>query len=517
MDVVLNLALRAVYLLMGAGAAIWIFHWVRTARTTAEERWPLRIAVGMLVLAGVYAVGHARLLSQRAEIEEGRTAYLRFGDPRLAELRRAEVRGWILDCGGRVDDALALYRARDGDVTRTYPLGQAGANLIGGGEEAVERDFTIERLFADELRRPRGLGELGEIHPAGTDLRLTLCGSLTREAWSLLRGTGHPGAVVVQNVRTGGLVAYAATGGPEQAPIGIHEYAPPGSVFKLALAALWWDNALPDTTLGCPSTIEVTPRATIRNSEVFSISRVSAPTEMLVYSCNTTAVQMAMIARARLGESAFIRAYEQFGFTPYVTEAPSAFQTGFWRTDSDAWRERMSPRPARLRMGRETGDAEWAQIAIGQGPVDATAIHVSRFLQAIGNDGVMLSPTIEWEMEEEVASRGARAGTRVMSTETARRLRTAMLEVVDRGTGRRARAVVDAIDWDLGGKTGTAQRARADDSGWFAGLIHDPEGAPRYTVVVYLRGGGAGGGRPAQIAAGMTRAAARYAGGTEPR
>ena len=33
---------------------------------------------------------------------------------------------------------------------------------------------------------------------------------------------------------------------------------------------------------------------TIRNSEVFSIPEVSVPHEMLVFSCNTTAVQMAM-------------------------------------------------------------------------------------------------------------------------------------------------------------------------------------------------------------------------------
>lgn len=511
MDIVLNLILRAIYIAVGVGAAVWIVAWVRTNRAAATERWPLRIAVGMLVLALIYAAGHARLLLQRGSIEEGRTAYARYGDPRLAELRRAQVRGWILDCGGGLDDALALYRERDGEVERAYPLGQAGANLIGGDGDADERDFTVERLFASELREARGIGELGEIHPAGTDLRLTVCAPLTGRAWELLRESGRAGAVVMQEVGTGALVAYAATGGPGDPPLGLQTYSPPGSVFKLALAALWWEHEMPDTVLGCPSTIRVTSRATIRNSEVFSIPSVTAPTEMLVHSCNTTAVEMSMIARERLGEEAFIRAYARYGFTPYERDPPSAFETDFWHTDSEEWAERMGPRPARLRMGVETGPAEWAQIAIGQGPVDATVVHVSRFLQAIGNAGVMLPPTVEWEMREEVMEDADDLGRRVMSAGTARRLQAAMLEVVDRGTARRIGPAVEATGWDLGGKTGTAQVAGAPDNGWFAGLVYGSDGAPRYTVVVFLRGGGPGGGRPAQIAAGMTRAAAEHA------
>lgn len=514
-DFVLNLVLRAILLAVGAGAALWIFQWARTAGRTTGERWPLRVAVGMLVLAGVYAAGHARLLLQRESIEEGRSAYAFYGDPRLAEMRRAEVRGWILDCSGDLDDALALYTSRDEVVERTYPLGEGGANLIGGGADAAERDFTIERLFADELRRPRGLTELGEIHPAGTDLRLTLCEPLTARAWQLLRETGRPGAVVMQDVQTGALVAYTATGGAQDPPLGLQEYSPPGSVFKLALAAIWWENGLPEMVLGCPSTIRVTDRATIQNSEVFSIPSVTAPTEMLVHSCNTTAVEMALMARERLGEQAFIDAYRRFGFVPYEADAPSSFQSDFWKTDSERWAERMSPRPARLRVSESTGRAEWAQIAIGQGPVDATVVHVSRFMQAIGNDGVMLPPTIEWEMREEVVDDTDDLATRVMSTETSRLLRTAMLQVVDRGSARRVAAEVDATGWDLSGKTGTAQVAGEADNGWFAGLIHGPDGRPRYTVVVFLRGGGPGGRMPAGIAAGLTQAAADYAGRSE--
>lgn len=511
MDVIVNVALRAVVLLIGVGAGVWLVRWIADTRSHARERWPMRLAIGMLVLAGAYAAGHIRLLAQRESIEAGRIAYVRYGDPRRAELRRGEVRGWIMDCTGATENAFALYRSRGGRVDRVHPVGSAGENFVGGGEDADLRDYTVERLFSDHLRSPRGLGELGELHPAGTDLDLTLCSGLTARAWEFLQATDRPGAVLVQDVATGAVRAYAATGGPDQPPLGVREYAPPGSVFKLALAALWWDSGMEETTLPCPSSVRVTPRAEIHNSGDFSIASVTVPEEMLVFSCNTTAVRMAEIARERLGETAFARAYRAFGFEPYANDAPAEPDGDFWLTGSDQWASRMSPPPARVRLSDRTGAAEWAQIAIGQGPVDATVIHVSRFLQAIGNGGVMLPPTIEADALAGVVDEEER-GVRVMSAGTAERLQRAMRGVVDRGTARRAAPIVDPTGWDLGGKTGTAQvRGRSDD-GWFAGLVYGPSGEPRYSVVVYLRGGGPGGVAPTLVAARVAAAIAREEG-----
>lgn len=505
MEALLNWVLRAILIAIGAGSALWIVRWLAGAWRTAEERWPLRVAVGMLVLAAVYAAGHVRLLAQQQKIEEGRLAYARFGDPRRTELRRAEVRGWLLDCSGRPDRALALYREANGRIQRTYPLGEAGANLVGGGEDADERDYTVERLFASHLRTPVSLGEAGQLHPAGTDLRLTLCSDLTGEAFRLLRGANRPGAVVVQEVGTGALVAYSATGSADEPPLGIKRYAPPGSVFKLALAALWWEHGLPDDVpMPCPASIQVTPRATISNSGGFELGTVIGPAGMLIPSCNTTAVWMALRMRDELGEDAFARAYRSYGFEPYEGEPPRDTTGAFWASGSRAWSRRMAPAPSRIRLGESTGRAEWAQLAIGQGPVDVTVIAVSRFVQAIGNGGTMLPVTIEWEQAEDPGG-----GERVMKRETAAKLQQAMLGVVDRGTARSVAPRLAGLGWDMGGKTGTAQVAGAADDGWFAGLVHDAEGRARYTVVVYLRGGGPGGRQPAAIAAELARSLAR--------
>lgn len=507
MDYLLNWVLRGIFLVLGAAAGVWTVRWVRAHWRDTRERWTIRIAVLMLGAALFYTAAHVRLLAQRAEIEAGRERYAVFGDPRRTELRRAEVRGWLLDCTGAQENALALYQERDGVVEREYPLGEAGANFLGGGTDAEVRDYTVEALYAPVLREPRGFGELGELHPAGRDLETTLCRDVTAEAHAQLRQSGRPGAVVVQDVRTGAVLAYAATGAPGDAPMGIKRYSPPGSVYKLALAAVWWEHGLPDDIpIPCPAEIEVTPRATIGNYGRVAHGTLIGPTGMLVPSCNTASVWMAQYARERIGSGPFVEAYARFGFEPYEEVPPTDSIGGFWRSSSRAWERRMTPAPSRIRISESTGPAEWAQLSIGQGPVDVTVVGVSRFLQAIGNGGVMLPPTFEAEL-----ARDAPRGERVMSEETARRLQAAMRAVVDRGTGTAAGAGIRGTGWSMGGKTGTAQVAGRPDNGWFAGLVHGPDGEARYTVVAFLEGGGPGGAGPATIAGRVGRILAQQA------
>ncbi|HEV2130759.1 MAG TPA: penicillin-binding transpeptidase domain-containing protein [Longimicrobiaceae bacterium] len=504
LDTVLNWVLRAALLAFGAGALIALLRWMGQAIRERRERWAIRLAIGMLIFAAIYAFGHARMLMQAEELEEGRMAWRRFGDPRESERNRGEVRGWIMDCTNEPANALARYGVRDGEVQRVYPLGEGGANLIGAGGDD-DRDYTVERVFARHLRKPLNFAEQGELHPVGTDLQLTLCTAPTRRAWSLLQQTGLNGAIIVQDVNTGALVAYASTGGADEPPFGIKRYAPPGSVFKLALASLWYESNLPDDApIPCPPSIQVTPRATISNFGGIGYGTVIGPEGMLIPSCNTAAVRMALDMRERLGTEAFERAYRSYGFIPYGETPPPAGERDFWSTTSTAWERRMSPPPSRIRLSEQTGPAEWAQLSIGQGPVDVTVIGVSRFVQAIGNGGVMLRPTLEWERTERPQEVG-----RVMRPETAQKLQQAMLAVVERGTARSVAPRVRGTGWQLGGKTGTAQVAGAPDDGWFAGLMFGPEGEPRYSVVVYLQRGGPGGGQPAAIAAEMLRFLAR--------
>jgi len=506
-DTLLNLVLRGVYVLLGVGAVLALVRWLVGATRERREQWAQRIALGMVLLALVYAVGHARLLWSRDKIEAGRMQYARFGDPRLAELNRAEVRGWILDCSGSDAHALARYAVRQGEVSRIYPMGEAGANLVGGGDSAEVRDYTVERLFAKELRRPLNFAELGELHPAGRDRQLTLCAPATLEAYRLLQATQLQGTVIVQDVRNGALIAYAASGTASQAPYGIKRYALPGSVFKLALSALWWDAGLPDERMPCPSEVKVSDRApAIHNFESHEYPSLEVPREMLVVSCNTQAIMMSMRMRQQLGQDAFVDGLQRMGFAVYTDQRPQT-PLDFWNSGNPAWIRRMSPPVNRVKVKKRWDPFEWAQMSIGQGPVDVTPIGVSRFISAIGNGGVMLPVTLEADRLDQVPE-----GRQVMKPGTAVRLQRAMLEVVQKGTGVRALPILQGTGWNMGGKTGTADVRRGHiPDGWFAGLMFTPDGRPRYSVVVYLQNGGQGGRSAAPVAALMTRWMAQQA------
>jgi cell division protein FtsI/penicillin-binding protein 2 len=268
----------------------------------------------------------------------------------------------------------------------------------------------------------------------------------------------------------------------------------PGSVWKLVLANLWWDQGMGDDGVRCTPEIRVGGQ-TIRTARV-PRARADGVHEMLVVSCNTSAVRMALGLRDRLGPAGLARELARIGFP---VAAPGAAEGGrddaFW---AGAARPGASPRRPDVALG--DGDAAgWAALGLGDRTVRVTPLHLSRYVQSIGNGGVMLAPTLDPSVAAAPAD-----GRRVMTAETAARLRSAMLDVVRRGTAVGAARALAGNAWSLGGKTGTLSRPGRREDGWFAGLAFDASGAPRYSVVVFLPGAGVGGGEPARLAADLT-------------
>ena len=156
---------------------------------------------------------------------------------------------------------------------------------------------------------------------------------------------------------------------------------------------------------------------------------------------------------------------------------------------------------------------EWADVlSIGESKLTVTALHVSRFLQAVGNDGVILVPAAREEqstlpaMKSPPSQRELTKSTRVMRKSTALRLQSAMRDTVKRGTAKSIANVFENTGWQIGGKTGTGPALmpkRSEPDGWFAGLIFDAEGKARFTVATFVRSAGAGGGNAAKISAAL--------------
>ena len=322
--------------------------------------------------------------------------------------------------------------------------------------------------------------------PAG----LTLCAGLGREAAGLLRGTGHPGAVIVQDVASGAVLVttQSAAGGDS---VDVTRAALPASLWKLAIAAAWWDRGWPSEEMECPLPAAVAGR-TLSNPGRPPTGRIRVPEEMLVYSCNTAAVEMALRLSRDGGTARLAAQLGRMGFPVAAPDAREAADPSFWASSSPGFRRAMAPLAATVHVG---GAATMAELALGREAARVTPLHFSRFLQAVGNGGVMRAPTIE------AALAGSGDAVRVMEASTAAKLQRAMLRTVEAGTARAAAGTQPGA-WRLGGKTGTtAARAGVQGDGWFAGLVFDPAGRARYTVLTYLRQGGPGGERPTRLAA----------------
>lgn len=339
-------------------------------------------------------------------------------------------------------------------------------------------------------------------------LTTTICEPLTDYVTAVLQRRGMDGAVVVQDVLTGAVISYASASSAAES--NVTRAMMPASIWKLSLAALWWEEGMGDREVPCADEMAV-GATSIRHWRRAPRGTMNAA-GMLVESCNTAAAHMALELRDRLGPDGMRDAFSRLGFQAQLRD-DAALRPGsnggadrmrreedFWATASLAWRERMSPARAVLRLPSRDDDAAWAGLGVGQA-VEVTPLHVARFLQAVGNDGVMQHPTIEpaYALRED-------SKQRIMKAATARRMQDAMRTVVREGTARGISSMLHGARWTLGGKTGSARAAESGQvDGWFAGLLFDERAVPRYAVVVYLQGSGPGGGESARFAADITR------------
>ncbi len=136
-------------------------------------------------------------------------------------------------------------------------------------------------------------------------------------------------------------------------------------------------------------------------------------------------------------------------------------------------------------------DSTFANLPIGQG-VAMTSLQLASMYQTVANDGVRIPPRVVASVthpDGSVATTAQPAGTRVLSTATARTLRT-MLESVTLTGGTGTRAAIPG--YRVAGKTGTAQQpdpvtGRYSDSVYwdtFAGMA--PADNPRFAVAIMI-------------------------------
>jgi peptidoglycan glycosyltransferase len=460
----------------------------------------------------------------------------RADNPEVIAARRSLLRGTIFDASGQ---ALATSEVVDGLSRRTY-ADPAFTHVIGYsslrfGSTGIERSFEdllvgqadpnpIRDLVNDVLAR----------EPVPRDLTLTIDRRLQDFAASQLGA--DPGAIVALDPATGAVLALVSTptfdatpisGDPEaaQAPMDALRNDPaqpllprarqgryvPGSIMKVFTGAAALDAGVitPSTTFpDQPRQVTegfVVDGFTIREHGMPGIPVDLWPlSEALQVSSNIYFSHVGL----DLGQERFLEYARRFGFCEPTEIGSSSRPLGVAAS--------YVTEVVEGDCGPFSGDVELASASFGQGATAVTPVQMALLAAAIAGDGVMPHPYVVRDVRahapdgvpsETVLDRfGSAGGTRVIGTEAARAMRSAMVDAVNGELGRIFAGQGDITLYGISnqrsaGKTGTAQLGgeQAPHS-WFIGFAPAQEGAtPGIAIAVLVESGGSGSGRAAPI------------------
>jgi penicillin-binding protein A len=461
---------------------------------------------------------------------------VRADNPEVIAARRSLPRGTIFDSAGHV---LASSKVTDGlslrsyaDPAFTHVIGYASHRFGATGIERAYEDLLVGQTDPNPIRDL--ISDVLERQPQPRDLVLTINRQLQDFAAAELGGDA--GAVVALDPSTGAVLAMVSTptfdataisGDPQQAqkPMNALRSDPsepllararqgryvPGSILKVLTAAAALDGGAitPGTTFRDQPRQETqgfrVSGFTIREHDLGGIQPALWPlSEALQVSSNIYFAHVGL----ELGPEAFLEYARRFGFCDPLEIGPpgralsvaASYVTA--RDDGDC--------------APFSDDVELASAAFGQAATQVTPAQMAMLAAAIAGEGVMPHPFVVRDVRAHtddgtlsdtvLETFGSSGGTRVVSSETARQTRAAMVDAVNGELGRLYAGQGDITLYGISnarsaGKTGTAQLGgeQAPHS-WFIGFAPAEEGAtPEIAIAVLVESGGSGSGRAAPI------------------
>jgi cell division protein FtsI (penicillin-binding protein 3) len=374
---------------------------------------------------------------------------------------------------------------------RYYPMGSLAAHVLGfvgtdhrglWGLEAHYEDVVAGQPGRRTVLRDARRGQM--VHPEltwveaepGQDLRLTIDASVQMLVEQALgaaveRTRAQTASAVVMDIHTGAILAMATSPTFDPNHFGevdatrwrnavVADSYEPGSTFKIitVAAALEAGTIRPGDVFDCEMGRISFGRTVINDHKPFGHLDIAG---ILAKSSNVGAIKIGL----RAGAERLHHTIDAFGFgKPTGIDLPGE-AAGIFRP-----LERWTP-------------LSKAYISFGQ-EISVTALQLARALAAVANGGRLVRPYV-------VARKGAELPTRpsfvdgVVSAQTSRELLTMIGTVIaPDGTGRAAALAT----WQVGGKTGTAQKAidgRYSATDYVANFVGvAPLDAPRYVAVV---------------------------------
>jgi penicillin-binding protein A len=472
------------------------------------------------------------------QVIDAPTLAARQDNPEVIAARRSMPRGAIFDAQGRL---LASSRVVNGISRRTY-VDPAFTHLI--GYASLRFGTTgLERAWDDILSGRADPNPLNDLvndilarQPPPSDLTLTIDRRLQDFAAQQLGSDA--GAIVVLDPRTGAVLAMTSTptfnaspisGDPDSAagPMAQIQAQPhdplvdrdrqghytPGSIMKVLTTAAALDSGA------------ITPQTTFRDqprqeTEGFVVDgfRVLehdlSPVRPALWPLSQALQVSSNIFFAHVGLEVGAESYldyaRSFGFCHPLAIGPAsralAVSPSYVTAPADGDCAPFSDR------------AELAQAAFGQGRVGVTPVQMALLAATIANDGVLPSPYVVRDVRAHSArpARGpsdrvletypSDAGTRVVSSQTAAEVRSAMVDAVEGELGRLYAGAGAVTNFGISGvmtagKTGTAELGPdVPPHSWFIGFVPAQASAtPAIAIAVIVESGGSGSGRAAPI------------------
>ncbi|MFJ1862652.1 peptidoglycan D,D-transpeptidase FtsI family protein [Streptomyces anulatus] len=382
---------------------------------------------------------------------------------------------------------------------RTYTQGELYAPVTGYSSQAYGAN-QLEGIYGDvldgtddRLKDPKDLLTGGQAAPG--NVLTTIDPDVQKAAYEALGDT--KGAAVAIDPGTGRILGMVSTPSYDPSTISgttdgdawqallddpdkplvnraMRQPLPPGSTFKLVVAAAALENGLygsVDERTDSPDPYTLPGTSTVLPNE-----NTSAPCEnatlrtALQYSCNNVFAK----AAADLGQDEIKEMADAFGFDTEKLDVPVRAAESVYPTGMD--------------------QAQTALTGIGQFEVTATPLQMAMVTSALANGGELAAPHMVSQVTDgdgTVLEETPDGDTeRVVKESTAEQLRSAMVTVVEEGTGTNAR-IPGA---EVGGKTGTAQHGVENSStpyAWFTSYAKDRDSGKEVAVAVIVEDSGA--------------------------
>ncbi|MEU7567577.1 peptidoglycan D,D-transpeptidase FtsI family protein [Streptomyces fradiae] len=407
--------------------------------------------------------------------------------------RYASVRGDIIVDGkpitGSVDSKDPLYQYK-----RTYVDGPMWAPVTGyasqayGSNQLEKLNDSILTGNDDRLFFDRTLSMFTGEQKKGGDVVTTLNGAAQKAAFE---GLGKKkGAVAAIDPQTGRILALASTpsydpssfagysGKDEKAWVALEkdkdkpklnralrEIYPPGSTFKVLTAAAALENGVVKDINAPTDTPEPykLPLSTVPMKNHAGGCENATLNYAMEVSCNSVFAKLG----DEVGRDKMVEMAEKFGFNNPEVDTPV-------RAAASVYDKKMD------RGGN-------ALSSIGQFNTATTPLQMAMVTAAIANDGKLMKPYMVDQLVapnlDVIEKHEPEEMSRPMSPETAQLVQKMMENVVEKGTGSKAKIG----DVTVGGKTGTAQHGeknKARPYAWFISYAKTDSGSPVAVAVV---------------------------------